>query len=396
MEASFYLDENQRTIIRATAGYDVAEQRIRIYAPNGEVFDLYGGYPNFGTVSFAIEDRANQFISCYPNSVTGHVFVALEQRYQILGNYTSWSEQEKYEVIYPINKNQWTAPSIDKVSFAPTETFLEAGMYVKSKNGVIVSEVNATARLSATITDIKWYIEGVGGELYSVGEGSINFRSYGQVPITFKVRDSRGFEVTRTDYITVYDYFKPYISPPNGADRILAVRVDNSGVITDGGTTLKISAGKRYAGVNGKNRCRLMYRIKTATGEWSDYINLLSETSSENDYTADVRSLDEHTVYRMELVVVDAFGEWEAILYDLLTEEVYMYRSGSRRSIAFGGHVTKDDSFEVYWGGHFYGGLEIEPEEGKRGLVLHSSTAGSSKKYEITVNDSGVISAKQI
>jgi hypothetical protein len=73
-----------------------------------------------------------------------------------------------------------------------------------------------------------------------------------------------------------------------------------------------------------------------------------------------------------------------------------MYRSGSRRSIAFGGHVTKDDSFEVYWGGHFYGGLEIEPEEGKRGLVLHSSTAGSSKKYEITVNDSGVISAKQI
>lgn len=397
MDASYYVDDKKRTIIKASAGYDIAEQRIRIYAPNGDVFDLYGDYPNFGTVSFAIEDRPEQFISCYPNGTAGRVAVALEQRFQLFGNYTSWSEQEKYEIYYPINANEWTRPSIDSLSYSPSEELLDtAGLYVKGRNGITVSELTASGKLGASVVDIKWYIEGVSSELYSAGDTSVDLRSYGRVPITFIVTDSRGIVTSRTDYVTVHDYYKPYVSPVSGYDRIIAARTDTSGIFMDGGTLLRVEAGKRYADVGGLNKCRLMYRIKAAAEGWSDYVDLLSESSEGGDYAGNVGiTLDSHTVYKFELVVLDSFGEWEAVMFDLLTEEVYMYRSGTRRSIAFGGHVTKDDAFEVYWGAHFYGGVSIEPLDGVAGIVIGSSTAGSDKKFLLTVNDSGTLSVSE-
>lgn len=386
MDATYYIDASQRTIIQATAGYDVGEQRIRIYAPNGAVFDLYNGYPNFGTVSFAIEDRADQFINPYPNSTTGKVTVALERRYQVLGNYTSWTEREKYEISYPINRNQWTAPTIDAVSFAPSITLLgEANLYVKTKNGVRVSSISADAKLGASLKSVEWYIDGTDEINHVVGETSSNFKTFGQVPITFKATDSRGFTVTRTEVATVIDYFKPYISPVTDGERVIVARVDSNGNIVDGGKTLRIEAGRRYSSVGGRNRCRLLYRIRGNDSDWSEFKDLLPINAAENDYTANLDALDEHMVYYVELAVVDSLEESEVFLETLSTEEVFMYKSGTKKSIAFGGHVTEKNAFQCFWRAYFY-----------NDVVVNSSTDGSTKQFAISVDDNGNITAKEI
>ncbi len=368
-------------------------QRFRLYPPDYDGTNPIDSAESSGFDSlewvFYIEDYADRFITPYPNQNHGTFDVAVEKQ----GFFGDWSEQLKVKgVQYSINSNEWTHPSIDSITYAPSELLLGSAVYVKGKNGVTVSDLSASGKYGASVVDIKWQVEGVA---YSVGETAATLKSYGQIPITFTATDSRGFTTSQTDYITVYDYYKPYISPVAGNDRVIAARTDSSGVFVDGGTLLRVEAGKRYATVGGLNKCRLMFRIKAITEEWSSYVDLLGDNSSNNDYVNDnIKTLDEHVAYKFELVVEDSFGEWEALMFDLLTEEVYMYRSGTRKSIAFGGHVTKDNAFEVYFGAHFYGGLHIDPVEGvPAGIVLSSST--SNKKFILTVNDSGTLSVSE-
>lgn len=367
-------------------------QRFRLHPPDG-ANPIYSaessGFDSLEWV-FYIEDYAGRFITPYPNQNHGTFDVVVEKQ----GLVGDWSDQDKATgVQYSINSNELTRPSITDVKYSPSQRLLDSDIYVKGRNGITVSSMDATGKYGATVVAKKWQVEGIA---YSVENTSAALKSYGQIPITFTVTDSRGFSVSRTEYITVYDYYKPYISPTIENDRVIAERTDTSGEIVDGGANLRVAAGKRYATVGGLNKCSLKYRIKAANEEWTVYNYVLEEDSALNDYSDNLPiTLDTHKLYKLELVVIDRFGEGESMMFDLLTDEVYMYRSGTRKSIAFGGHVTKDNAFEVYWGAHFYGGVVIDPIDGTSGIVISSSTPESNKKFLLTINDSGTISATE-
>ena len=395
MEVSVTKASDGRTKVRVyNPAPDVfTEQRFRLYPPDYNGSNPIDSVESQGeplTWEFYIEDYGDRFISPYPNQTEGAFSVACEKRFFV---FDDWHEKVKVSQTYPIYYNEWTRPSIDSITYAPSERLLDSAVYVKGKNGVTVSNLSASGKCGAQIVSTKWQIEGIG---YSVGDTSEKLKSHGQIPITFTAADSRGFTISRTDYITVYDYYKPYISPVAGNGRIIVDRVDPYGEPVDGGTALRIIAGKRYADIGGLNKCRLTYRTKAGSETWSEYFDLLTENASANDYTNNnVKTLDEHVAYKLELKVSDSFGEWESIIFDLLTEEVYMYRSGTRKSIAFGGHVTKNNAMEVYFGAHFYGGVFVDSADGVSGIVIDSSTEGSTKKFVLTVNDSGTLSVAE-
>ena len=75
--------------------------------------------------------------------------------------------------------------------------------------------------------------------------------------------------------------------------------------------------------------------------------------------------LDRQTIYYIEISVIDDFGAEDTYETYLTTEGVYMDRSGSRNSIAFGGHVTEDNAMEVYWTAYFRNGLFFDDLENK-------------------------------
>lgn len=408
MDVSVTKTSDGRTKIRIYNGGPgaFAEQRFKLYPPNYNgsnylIRELSGGLASL-TWEFYIEDHPELFIEPYPSQSFGTFAVGRETRYTAawIGS-TGWSEQEKQTVSYNIYSNSVTAPSIDSVSFAPSQIlFDDSSLYVKTKNGVSVSEIAASGKCKASIVDVGWY---VGGEdtRYSKGASSGSIKIFGSVPITFEAVDSRGLKGRRTEYITVHDYYEPSVAAAAGMDRVIAARADKYGNISDGESYIKIVASKRYAGVNGKNSCSLKYRIKSVVdSQWSELRELLSAASASNDYDDKFDAgLDEHVVYYIELVAVDRFGEGAAFSAVLPTEEVYIYRSGKRKSIAFGGHVTQDNAFEVYWGAYFHGGIKgdlvIEPSEDESvaGVILSSP---SGKKYALRVDDNGAISTTDV
>lgn len=196
MNARYYIDGNGRTIIEASTGSLVGEQRCRVYAPNGAVFDLGFAYPGGGTVSFAIEDRAEQFIFPYTNSATGRVALALETRYGIFGNYGPWTEQEKYEIFYPINNNQWTRPDIS-MTISPVD--LSNGYYMTGISSVGAS-FSGSGKLGASVTSYKLTVE---NKDYTEPYKTDKLTTSGNVVIKGTVTDSRGFTNTTTQTIQV-------------------------------------------------------------------------------------------------------------------------------------------------------------------------------------------------
>lgn len=318
----------------------------------------------------------------YPNTDAVHLRLTL-QSYK--GAYTDkLAEEYSQDLTLKIPQNDDTKPQISNISVSGSPMlFNTSDFFVKSKNGV---RVNATAqgRYNASPVSVKWRIE---DEEFDNGVASDYFATFGTLPITVTVVDSRGFTNSAVKNIVVSDYQRPYVSSVAGADRIIVRRADESGAEDDSGQYLRIEAGKRYTSLGGKNNCTLRYRKKVRGEKWDeqgkDYI-ILTPSQGSNDYfgTENV-FLDPQSIYVIELSVIDGFSEADTYVTALATEAVYMDRSGTRNSIAFGGHITRDNSFEVYQTAFFRGGMYFDD--------LSTNT-----RYKITIGEGGQLIAKEI
>jgi hypothetical protein len=375
LDVRYYIDSQGRTIIEASTGFDPGDQRARVYAPDGYVFDLNFTWPDGGTVSFAIEDedKSEHFIKVYPNGYSGSVAIALEVKYSAFGASTGWKEKEKYTLNYPINKNQYTAPSVDSFVFAPTEAVLGQQIYVKTKNGVKVTELTSSAKLGASVTKTEWYV-GDGSTRYEGAGATDRLLAYGTIPVVAEVTDTRGFKTTKSFNITVHDYFSPSVVPINGANDIKAER---------SGTAISFAVGRRYASVGGFNKCTLSYKLKAISGtEWEEAKPLLGEDSSLNEYlgTKDEK-LDDKTIYYVEITAEDLLGGTESIIVAIPTDEVFMHKSVLLGSLGIGGYATLSKAFEVFLDTHLYNVSQ---------LIL---TSPGGTKYAVVVDDNGNLSA---
>lgn len=287
--------------------------------------------------------------------------------------YTTQIEENTKEITLKIPDNADTKPSITNIATLAVPTLLnQSELYVKGKNGVKPT-VTAAGKYKANIAKITWTVN---DKAYNHGETSDAITSFGTIPIVVTATDTRGITNSATKTISVNDYTKPLLSAVDGRNKIIIERRTEGNV-----DFLYIAAKRNYTKLNGDNKCSMSFRVKPYKGEWGSNNTIISEGTTSDAYDQSTGyELNKELTYTIEITLVDSLNEKDVFVGGVATEAVFMDRAGSRGSIAFGGHVTEDNAFEVYQNAYFRGGLVIDD-------------VGSGKRYRITVSEDGTLKA---
>lgn len=266
------------------------------------------------------------------------------------------TSSETFKVTVPNNES--TQPKVNSltmecVSDLPSKF---AGIYVVGKTKVKVT-YDATSDLS-TIDSYSTTVQGVtgGGNPYT----SALLSSAGQVTISGKVTDKRGYSTTVTDTISVEPYSRPRILPGQGKNSIICTRCKSDGTPDAGGTYLLIQIGRKYSPVGNKNTCKLSYRHKTdAATDYSSTVELLAAGASSN-YVSKVLSnivSSNTTAYTIQLIAEDDLGEKETVTITIPTAFTTVHAPEGGHGLTVGGYhdPSKYDVFDCIFDAEFEG-----------------------------------------
>lgn len=191
-------------------------------------------------------------------------------------------------------------PSIDSIILAEGEQS-GFGVYVKTLSSVEAT-VTASGIYGSTIALITMTVEGA---MYTAENGvaeSVIFNTSGSIPVVITITDSRGYQVTETRNITVYDYFTPSAT--------MDVDVYEN--------TIKVTVSGEIASVNNLNSKRLVItRVRLADQATQTYtINPLSSYSFTQTWNQTLSDASTSTY------------EYTAVVYDTLNSITMVERTG--------------------------------------------------------------------
>lgn len=191
-------------------------------------------------------------------------------------------------------------PSIDSIVLAEGE---QSGfnVYVKTLSSVEAT-VTASGIYGSTISLITMQVEGA---LYTATNGvaeSVIFNTSGTLPVLITATDSRGYQVSETRNITVYDFFTPSAT----------MDVD----VYD--TTITVTVSGEIAPVNNLNQKRLVItRVRLSDQATQTYtVNPLSSYSFTETWTQTLADASTSTY------------EYTAVVYDTLNSITMVERTG--------------------------------------------------------------------
>lgn len=191
-------------------------------------------------------------------------------------------------------------PSIDSITLAEGE---QSGfnVYVKTLSSVEAT-VTASGIYGSTISLITMQVEGA---LYTATNGvaeSVIFNTSGTLPVLITATDSRGYQVSETRNITVYDFFTPSAT----------MDVD----VYD--TTITVTVSGEIAPVNNLNQKRLVItRVRLSDQATQTYtVNPLSSYSFTETWTQTLADASTSTY------------EYTAVVYDTLNSITMVERTG--------------------------------------------------------------------
>ena len=191
-------------------------------------------------------------------------------------------------------------PSIDSITLAEGE---QSGfnVYVKTLSSVEAT-VTASGIYGSTISLITMQVEGA---LYTATSGvaeSVIFNTSGTLPVLITATDSRGYQVSETRNITVYDFFKPSAT----------MDVD----VYD--TTITVTVSGEIAPVNNLNQKRLVItRVRLSDQATQTYtVNPLSSYSFTETWTQTLADASTSTY------------EYTAVVYDTRNSITMVERTG--------------------------------------------------------------------
>ena len=191
-------------------------------------------------------------------------------------------------------------PSIDSIVLAEGE---QSGfnVYVKTLSSVEAT-VTASGIYGSTINLITMQVEGA---LYTATNGvaeSVIFNTSGTLPVLITATDSRGYQVSETRNITVYDFFTPSAT----------MDVD----VYD--TTITVTVSGEIAPVNNLNQKRLVItRVRLSDQATQTYtVNPLSSYSFTETWTQTLADASTSTY------------EYTAVVYDTLNSITMVERTG--------------------------------------------------------------------
>lgn len=244
----------------------------------------------FNSYTLAIADIAPQIT----DSKTGAMTCSLET---FLADGTSIGTATKtFTVTVPAT----VLPSLDSITLAEGEQS-GYGVFVKTLS-TVEATVTASGIYGSTIGLITMQVEGA---LYNAVSGvaeSVIFNTSGTLPVVITATDSRGYQVSETRNITVYDYYSPSAT----------MDID----VYD--TTITVTVTGEIAPVNNLNQKRLVItRVRLSDQATQTYtVNPLSSYSFTETWTQTLSDASTSTY------------EYTAVVYDTLNSVTMVERTG--------------------------------------------------------------------
>lgn len=243
------------------------------------------------------------------------------------GTATVGTKTATITVIVPENDTTRPSFTLAGLVLTPITTLSEefAGMYMRGKTG-LTAEMTA----SSTYSTIQSYTVTV-GSLSAQGNPAVIdlLVNEGDVKVTAKVTDARGFSTTVTTTIYIMPYRNPKVTPYTGYSDVICERAKSNGELSSNGTYLAIKAGKTFSSVvlNGveKNSCSLRYRWKpNGADNYTDWITLLADGSAETEISLLVGNVVSslQTSYMVQVEAVDALDGKHTLTFQIMTEAI--------------------------------------------------------------------------
>ena len=256
-----------------------------------------------------------------------------------------------------VPKDETTLPKVEMalecVSDLPSKF---AGVYVVGK-----TKVKVTYEASSDCSTIDSYTTTFLGV---IGDGnpyiSPMLSNAGQIAITGRVEDKRGYSTTVTDSISVEPYSRPRILPGEDQNSIICTRCDSNGKADASGTWLLIEIGRKYSPVGNKNTCKLSYRHKTDTAaDYSDPIELLAAGASSDYVSVRLQNIvpSTTTAYSIQLIAEDDMGETDIVTVTIPTAFTTAHAPEGGHGLTVGGYhdPSKYDWFVCAFDAEFQG-----------------------------------------
>lgn len=253
------------------------------------------------------------------------------------------------------------------MSLAPVGSLPAAfeGLYVQGKTKVKAT-LSGDGKYDA---DIISYSVNVAGTTYDSGDKYTSgyLSKYGEIEVTGRAIDSRGFPGTTVKKITVIAYSKPKLLD------VEASRCDKDGNLADDGTYLKIKAKRSYSYVKSdgeqKNFCQIRYRYKVASAsDYGDWVTILAKDNLGSDQVETGAllggTLAIDTTYQVQVQAIDDIGDFANTYINVPTDTVHNHKT--KNGWGMGKYCEGENLLDVGWDAHFHGDILI----GESGMTL--------------------------
>lgn len=241
--------------------------------------------------------------------------------------------------------NATTKPSVS-MSLTPVSALPSqfSSLYIQGKSKVKAS-ISGTGNYSANITAYEMYEDGKNNGTLQSGYLSKS----GNITITGRVYDSRGFYNEAEQVITVIPYAKPSLK------NIICARCDANGNLSESGTYLKIKAKRSYSKVVSdevqNNFCQIRYRYMPEGGEYSSWATILEASSLGSDEVETSAllggALSVQTTYFVQVQATDDVGESSTTTISVPTDMIYIHKAGSKRSLGVGKYAEGENTIDI-------------------------------------------------
>ena len=253
-----------------------------------------------------------------------------------------------------IPENSDTKPTVS-IAVAPKNpsSFPSAlsSLYIQGKSKAKVT-CTASTKYNATISEYTVSAGTLSKKGSSADQTTDYLQTAGSIPVTAKVKDSRGFygQTAAVTNITVLPYTKPSIAPVEGQSKLICERCDADGEFSNSGTHLRILARAIYSGLDGNNTCVIQYRYKAETGSWSNWADLADSNGAVNA-NLDL-GLSAQSAYTIELRAVDLVECSVSFTFKIPTDIVNLHlRAG--KGVAIGRYSAGEDRLDVAFDSFF-------------------------------------------
>ena len=332
------------------------EQTTEAIHPNQTTSFLYTGY----TIPL---DAAVKI----PKSPTGTMTVTLYTYSDSNASVQVGSASMQFTVTVP--ENDKTRPTVS-ISLSPSSSLTSPynSLYIQGH-----SKVKATlgfgTKLDATVETSNITVNGTN---YASPYESGILSQAGTVAVNATVKDSRGYYGTNYKEIEVIPYSKPYVRAKSSESNIIAARCDSSANFTDSGTYLKIKAKIVYSKVISdgvqKNYGNIKFRYRKEGGSYSAWQTILNCKTDNSDEVITPPllngALDIKSNYQVQIIASDDLYDSDPITFAIPSDDVYMDRPASGKSMGLGGYSTGDGKLDVYWKNMARGGISLFNSKG--------------------------------